>query len=129
MKIEITEGCICYSYLIDGKEYVNLADSEHKDYNPDTIKKAFELLIKRVENRNDNSIWDRLFCYLNDYLIEEVITNYINTEIEKGNLLDLQGMFIELVEHDPNVRFETSGPCDCCGDYIYTYTLELPEEG
>lgn len=125
MKIEITEGCICYSYLIDGKEYVNLIDSDHKDYNPDAIKKAFKLLIKRAENRNDNSIWDRLFCYLNDYLIEEVITNYINTEIEKGNLLDLQGMFIELVERDPDVRFETSGPCGCCGDLIFSYTLEI----
>ena len=127
MKIEITEGCICYSYLIDGKEYVNLIDSNHKDYNPDIIKKAFELLIKRAENRNDNSIWDRLFCYLNDYLIEEVITNYINTEIEKGNLSDLQGMFIELVERDPDVRFKTFGPCECCGDLIFDYTLEIKE--
>lgn len=127
MKIEITEGCICYSYLIDGKEYVNLIDSDHKDYNPDIIKRAFELLIKRAENRNDNSIWDRLFCYLNDYLIEEVITNYINTEIKKGNLLDLQGMFIELVERDPDARFKTSRPCECCGDMIFNYTLEIKE--
>lgn len=129
MKIEITEGCICYSYLIDGKEYINLADSEHKDYNPDIIKKAFKLLLESTERTGNISIWDRLFCHFNDNLIEEVVTNYINSELDKNNLFDLQGMFIELVMYNPNTKVTIDGPCDCCRDYIYTYILELPEEG
>lgn len=128
MKIEITEGCVCYSYLIDSKEYINLSDSEHKDYNPDIIKKVFKLLLEDAE-KMDNSIWDRLFCHFNYNTVEEVVTNYINNNLDMGNLLDLQGIFIDLVMFDPATTVTIDGPCGCCGDYIYTYTLELPEEG
>ena len=49
MKIEITEGCVCYSYCIDDKEYVDLVDPKHEDYNPEIIKKVFHILLERAD--------------------------------------------------------------------------------
>lgn len=126
MKIEITEGCICYSYCIDNKEYVNLADPEHKDYNPEIIKKVFHILLERADKRGDYSIWDSLYGLFNEDEVYEIVEDYINKEIDKGNLLDLQSAFIELVTKDTNTKLSISGPCESCGDHIYTYTLELP---
>ena len=125
MKIEITEGCVCYSYCIDGKEYVDLVDPEHEDYNPEIIKKVFHILLERADKRGDYSIWDSLYGSFNDEEVYEIVENYINKEIDKGNLSDLQDTFIRLVKSDSDTIYKMSGPCECCGDYIEEYILNL----
>lgn len=125
MKIEITEGCVCYSYCIDGKEYVDLVDPKHKDYNPEIIKEVFHILLERADKRGDYSIWDSLYGSFNGEEVYEIVENYINEEIDKGNLSDLQDTFIRLVKSDSNIVYKMSGPCECCGDYVEEYILNL----
>lgn len=125
MKIEITEGCVCYSYCIDDKEYVDLVDPKHEDYNPEIIKKVFHILLERADKRGDYSIWDRLYGIIYEEEVYEVVENYINKEIDSGNLSDLQDMFIKLVKSDSDTIYKMSGPCECCGDYIEEYILNL----
>lgn len=125
MKIEITEGCVCYSYCIDDKEYVDLVNPEHKDYNPEIIKEVFHILLERADKRGDYSIWDSLYGSFNGEEVYEIVENHINEEIDIGNLFDLQDTFIRLVKSDSDTVYKMSGPCECCGDYVEEYILNL----
>ena len=48
VKIEITEGCTCYSCTINGIEYENLIDKESEHYNPDFVYDVLEAMANEI---------------------------------------------------------------------------------
>lgn len=118
VKIEITEGCTCYSYTINGIEWVDLTDPESPDY---TI--------------NHDNIVERVF----DALYIDINTQYNIPSFLRGFMMDnyednfnavpcTQQMFCNMVETHKNTKSKCLGYCDECGDTIYRYTLNLKIE-
>lgn len=83
MKLEMTEGCVCWSYTVDDREFTNLSLNEKK-----------ELIKSLVDKTTDEAV--------------------------------LQGYFRNFL-HTYGKHEGSDEPCDCCGDYIDTYTYEDPE--
>ena len=129
MVIEITEGCVCYSYTIDGKEFCRLADKESEIYDPELIKKVLLHLLNIYEDIYYNDTVGRVYSAVFNDDVYDVITSRVHELIKDEKYLDLFNLFVELVKCNPKVVSSYTGPCEQCGDYIDSWTLELPEEG
>ena len=108
VNIEITEGCINFSYLINGIEWVDLVDKESEHYNIDFIDKVCEALINEATEQYQLQHWIIEYLWDGDY---ETICS--------------QDTFIKLVQNNKNVKEEYLGTCDECGDMIYRWKLEI----
>lgn len=115
VKIEITEGCMYYSYTINGKEYGDLIDKESDDYNPDFVYDVLEAMTDEIyEQRKDNSEFIEL---LDDILA------FIKLE-------NSQWFFERLFQFNENTKIIDSYHCEQCGDTVITrsLTIEIPED-
>lgn len=113
--IEITEGCTCYSYLINGIEWVELTDPTSKDY---------------TTNHNDiiNDVHNALVGeLLQQYYIPAFLTDnlYDNESDDYEYVPCTQDTFVNLVKSNNRTKKKYLGTCDECGDTIYKYTLIL----
>ena len=135
MKLQYTDGCICTSYDVNGKEFVDLSTAEQRD-----------LAIKLIKRANSLSIFDRIYSYIiedededEDKYIDKM-ENFCNepVEIQKEicinkvtdyNIKDInatsfyQYVFEIVLSYDG--IYEDLGYCDCCGDHITRYTLKI----
>lgn len=110
VKIEITEGCTCYSYTINGKEYGNLIDKESDDYNPDFVYDVLDAMTNEIyEQRKDNSEFIEL---LDDIL------SFIKLE-------NSQWFFERLFHFNANTKTVDTSYCEQCGDTIITKSLTI----
>ena len=110
VKIEITEGCMCYSYTINGKEYGDLIDKESDDYNPDFVYDVLEAMADEIyEQRKDNSEFIEL---LDDILA------FIKLE-------NSQWFFERLFHFNTNTKTVDTSLCEQCGDTIITKSLTI----
>lgn len=80
MKIEYTDGCICTSLTVDGKETA--------DMTPEEIKVSIRAMLDR-----------------------------------ETDIATLQDVWMSLIEHLG--EYKDLGHCECCGDWISNYTLEI----
>jgi hypothetical protein len=102
VKIEITEGCMCYSYTINGIEYGDLIDKESDDYNPDFVYDVLEAMTNEIyKQRKDNQ-------------------DLITVEIENS-----QWFFERLVQFNNNTEVTDISYCEQCGDTIITKSLTI----
>lgn len=107
VKIEITEGCINYSYLINGKEWVDLTSEESKDYNPEFVNAVCEELINQAQEQYQLPTW----------IASRLCDGYA--------VLCEQDTFIELVKNNKHTREKDLGRCEECGSHVYEWYLEL----
>lgn len=114
VKLEITEGCVAYSYSIDGMEYVDLTDKEDDDYNPSLVTRAMDALIEELIEQNKQD----------DLLVDLLI--YSKSHV---NLLNSQWFFEYLFHANNNVVTVDSYICDQCGDIVITEELiiDIPD--
>ena len=108
VNIEITEGCINFSYLINGIEWVDLVDKESEHYNIDFIDKVCEALINEATEQYQLPNWIIEYLWDGDY-----------------ETCCQQGTFINLVKVNKNTKEECLGTCDECGDTVYRWKLEI----
>ena len=80
MKIEYTDGCICTSLTVDGKETAYMT--------PEEIKVSIRAMLDR-----------------------------------ETDIAALQDVWMSLIEHLG--EYKDLGHCECCGDWISNYTLEI----
>lgn len=107
VNIEITEGCISFSYLINNIEWVDLTCEESGHYNISLVDKVCEKLIDEATEQYQLPNW--IICYLWD-----------------GNdTYCTQDTFVRLVQNNKNTKEEYLGTCDECGDSIYRWKLEI----
>lgn len=112
IKIEITEGCISYSYQINGFEWNLLCSKECPEEQKDLIEKTFKYLLHDINEQytipnfmlsslydNDGDDWERIPCE--------------------------QSTFVYMVQAHKDTKTTYLGRCDECGDLIYRYILEL----
>lgn len=110
VKIEITEGCTCYSYTINGKEYGNLIDKESEHYNPDFVYDVLEAMADEIYiQRKDN---DELTTLIDDTLA------FIKLE-------NSQWFFERLFQFNENTKIIDSHHCEQCGDTVITRSLTI----
>lgn len=110
VKIEITEGCTCYSYTINGIEYGDLIDKESEHYNPDFVYDVLEAMADEIYiQRKDN---DELTTLIDD----------VFTSIEIKNS---QWFFERLVQFNNNTEVTDISYCEQCGDTIITKSLTI----
>lgn len=112
IKIEFNEGCINNSYTINGEELVNLTNPESDKYNTNLhlYNSICEYLISEIETQYSLPAFLLEKLYDGDY---DLITD-INT-------------FIDMVKENKNTITEVDGPCEQCGDYTYTWILNIKE--
>lgn len=108
VNIEITEGCINFSYLINGIEWINYIDKESEHYDINFIDKVCEVLIEETTKEYQLPIWIISYLYDGDY-----------------ETLCSQDTFVKLVQNNKNTKEECLGTCDECGDTVYKWKLEL----
>ena len=115
--IEITEGCTNFSYLINGKEWVEYVA-------PDVIEDEKKHM-KEIDFLNN-------VC---EELITEAVEQYNIPQWMVGYLWDgehdtycTQDTFVKLVQNNKNTKEEYLGTCDECGDSIYRWKLEIEIE-
>lgn len=80
MKIEYTDGCICTSLTVDGKETAYMT--------PEEIKVSIQAMLDR-----------------------------------EVDVAVLQDIWMSLIESQG--EYKDLGHCECCGDWISNYTLEI----
>lgn len=61
MKLEATEGCMCYSYSIDGVNISDYLDENSEKYNPQFLK---DVLIKLIESGKCDCMLESIFPYI-----------------------------------------------------------------
>lgn len=147
MKLKYTDGCICTSYDVDGTEFLELPIEQQRAlaiklinytnnvhvfeylysfsledndelYNmvENQIRKFYEMIDKQCEDFENN--WTneqkKEYCinYINSYNINSVNTNWL-----------YQTVFEQVLEHEG--KYTDLGWCECCGDHIRSYTLEI----
>lgn len=111
VNIEITEGCISYSYLINDIEWVDYTSEESEHYDIDFVNKVCEVLINEITEQYHLPSW--ITCYLwdgNDTYCE-------------------QYTFVNLVKNNKNTKEECLGTCDECGDTVYRWKLDIDIKG
>lgn len=108
VNIEITEGCVSYSYLINGIEWVDYIDIKSEHYDTLFLDEVCEALINEATEQYQLPNW--IISYLYDGCYE--------TACE-------QDTFIKLVQNNKNVTEECLGTCDECGDTVYRWKLEI----
>lgn len=108
VNIEITEGCINFSYLINGIEWVDLVYEESEHYNIPLLDAVCEELINEATEQYKLPEWVISSLYDGDY--EAVCT---------------QDTFVRLVKNNKNTKEECLGTCDECGDTVYRWKLEI----
>lgn len=110
VKIEITEGCTCYSYTINGIEYRDLIDKESDNYDPDFVYDVLEAMADEIYiQRKDN---DELTTLIDDTLA------FIKLE-------NSQWFFERLVQFNNNTEVTDISYCEQCGDTIITKSLTI----
>lgn len=110
VKIEITEGCTCYSYTINGIEYGDLIDKESDNYDPDFVYDVLEAMADEIYiQRKDN---DELTTLIDDTLA------FIKLE-------NSQWFFERLVQFNNNTEVTDISYCEQCGDTIITKSLTI----
>lgn len=110
-KINITEGCVCYSYEINDIEWVELTSKYSKDYNPKLVNVVFDSLVTELSKQYD----------LPDFLISKIYED----DVLDDDIPCFQDTFINLVKANKNTIEKYEGSCDECGDIIYSYDLTL----
>ena len=108
VNIEITEGCINFSYLINGIEWVDYTSKESEHYNIEFIDDVCCALISEVKKQYNLPSWIVEYLYDGDY----------ETVCE-------QDTFVKLVQNNKNTKEECLGTCDECGDTVYRWKLEI----
>lgn len=110
VKIEITEGCTCYSCTINGIEYGDLIDKESEYYNPDFVydvleAMADEIYIQRKNNQDLITLIDDVFTFI--------------------ELKNSQWFFERLLYFNANTKTVDTSYCEQCGDTIITKSLTI----
>ena len=110
VKIEITEGCTCYSYTINGIEYGDLIDREGDNYDPDFVYIVLEAMTKEVceQKKDDYNLTDIL----------DDILSYVRLE-------NSQWFFERLFHFNANTKTVDTSYCEQCGDTIITKSLTI----
>ena len=108
VNIEITEGCINFSYLINNIEWVDLTCEESRHYDISLINKVCEKLIDEATEQYQLPNWIIEYLWDGDY------ETYCQ-----------QGTFINLVKVNKNTKEECLDTCDECGDTVYRWKLEI----
>lgn len=118
IKIEITEGCVSYSYMINGIEWADLTEPTSPHYtirNGNIVANVFYKLYEEI-------------CL--QYNIPHFLTNYMwdNENDDWEAVPCTQDTFIEMVKANKKTEIECLGKCYECGDTIYKYNLWLKIE-
>ena len=108
VNIEITEGCVDFSYLINDIEWVYLVDKESDNYNIKLVNNVCEELIEQAKFQYQLPHW------IIEYLWDGMDDTYCT-----------QDTFVKLVKNNKNTKEEYLGTCDECGDTIYRWKLTL----
>lgn len=108
VNIEITEGCISFSYLINDIEWIDYICEESEHYNIEFLDDVCEALINEVKEQYDLPEW--------------IISNLYDGNYET---LCSQDTFVKVVQNNKNTTEECLGTCDECGDTVYRWKLEI----
>ena len=124
MKLIRVTGCVCDSLRVDDVEEIDLDDETRKK----TLKKIGEFIKKQTLDEEGLE------------LLREDIEGYCGKEEGelKGKTIQELGEIIEteeasslnyilqfIVEFFGKLTYHSKEPCECCGDYVYEYTLDL----
>ena len=152
MIIEMTTGCICDSLTVDGIEEINLTDDKRKEVLIEISNYVITIDIKTFGKLIDNYLsmfnqeddLDYITDFYQSLINDEIITplqqfpKVWNHEAELLTRQFRQKVHTYIATMHPNElnillqdllntlgKYEFIGHCDCCGDIIEKYTLNL----
>ena len=152
MIIEMTTGCICDSLTVDGIEEINLTDDKRKEVLMNIsnyiitidIKTFGKLINNYLSMFNQEDDLDYITDFYQSLIDDEIIIplqQFPKVWNHEANLLTRrfrQKVHTHIITMHPNElnillqdllntlgKYEFIGQCDCCGDIIEKYTLNI----
>lgn len=145
-KFQVVTGCTCFSYTVDGKEFnIELSEEERKDVVLRLMENESSSVFlrhiasdvyecgKSYEKLDDLIVGDDYDAYYAK--IEELLEIFTNKDISaqkeelRGYIEDCEyigfyhDVFTRIVQDEG--KYEHLGVCECCGDTIEKWTLNL----
>lgn len=111
-KLQITEGCTCYSYTINDMEYDDLLDKQDEYYNPELVYNTLQVMVKDLELQCPN----------------EMAFELIDSIIAYHRLSELRWLFEFLFHENKNTKCIDSWTCDECFDTVTVRELIIEAE-
>lgn len=123
MILKSVTGCICDSLTVDDIEEIDLPSDKIRK---EVLEKIGEFLKKQLlDDHQLTNLRDSMEAYLNleegelkGKTIEEL--GGIIKSTEPGNL---NYVLQFIIEPFGELTYKSKTACDCCGDYVYEYTL------
>ena len=144
MKLRYTDGCTCTSYDVDGTEFIDLTLEKQRELaiklinytnNPQVFANIYSFALEDTDELYEMSeeqikeFYDSLYNKINEFKVLPIeeqknfcvdyITNYNSSDADWL----YQNVFGIVLESDGDYKY--LGHCECCGDSIREYTLEI----
>jgi hypothetical protein len=124
MKLTKTTGCLSDSLQVDGVEEIDLDDNTRRRALKEIgeyVKKqtldeeGLELLREDIEG----------YCSKEGGELKDKTIQELGEIIETEETSSLNYILQFIVEFFGELTYHSKEPCECCGDYVYEYTLDL----
>lgn len=135
MKLIYCTGCTCDSLTVDGIEEVDLNTDEKRKGILNKIGdyvSNLELDPKKERQEEQLNVIKRCIYYAKCDEWDEDIVDFGNKTLEDlGNIIkemspvELNPLLCEFVPALGKLTYKSSKPCECCGDWITEYTLNI----
>ena len=89
MRIELTKGCTCDSFEVDGVKIMDCDEPQLK------------------------------------HLLINITQKIVSKELNFMERADLEYILMLMVDNFRDTYECSSEPCECCGDYVETYTMKI----
>lgn len=147
MNFNYTDGCTCTSYDVDGTEFMDLSIEKQRELaiklinysnNQNVFVYIYSFSLEDIDDvyDMDNKQLDEFYKNIDKQVIDfktnwsqEKQKEYCLNYISNYNINDVnadwvyQTVFEQVLEYDG--KYKDLGYCDCCGDHIRSYTLEI----
>lgn len=125
MVLKYTSGCICSSLTVDDVEEIDLRSNKVRRV---ALRKIGNY-IESLELDNESLEWLRdciegYLCFEPDELKNKTKSELCEL-IRTTEPRNLNYVLQFVVERYGKLTYKSKTACECCGDYVYEYTLEV----
>lgn len=78
-----------------------------------------------ADGNNVYKLPDELLLAMLSLMARKISFKWRECELEDWRRIELAKILSDMVEHFPDKEEHSNKPCECCGDYVETYTMEI----
>ena len=130
MQLISVTGCLCDSLTVDGVEEIDLPNDEARK---EIVDKIGDYISSLKEENYDTYTRENLACNIEGYLNYEEDSLLDKSFKELGEIVksapgdQLNYILQFVIPNLGSITYHSEEPCECCGDYVWEYTLEIQD--